>query len=72
MLELYRIDFKLLSAAAGCEVHGSALSTEKILDVPQPSSEPFLLPALPTAFSLIFATNPACKSMLATVHALTG
>ena len=70
MLGLYRIDFKLLSAAAGCEVHGSALSAEKVLDVPQHDSEPFLPPALPTDFSLIFATKPAWKSVLAKVHAL--
>ena len=70
MLGLYRIVFKLLSAAAGCEVHGSALSAEKILDVPQHDSDPFLPPALPTDFSLIFATKPAWKSVLAKVHAL--
>ena len=70
MLGLYRIDFKLLSAAAGCEVHGSALSAEKVLDVPQHDSESFLPPALPTDFSLIFATKPAWKSVLAKVHAL--
>ena len=72
MLGLYRIDFKLLSAAAGCEVHGSALSAEKVLDVPQHDSESFPPPALPTDFSLIFATKPAWKSVLAKVHALMG
>ena len=70
MLGLYRIDFKLLSAAAGCEVHGSALSAEKVLDVPQHDSEPFLPPALPTNPSHIFATKPALKPVLVTVHAL--
>ena len=69
MLGLYRTDFKLLSAAVGCEVHGPALSAEKVLDVPQHASEPFLPPALPTDFSLIFATKPAWKSVLAKVHA---
>ena len=70
MLGLYRIDFKLLSAAVGCEVRGSALSAEKGLDVAQHASEPFLPPALPTDFSLIFATKPAWKAVLAKVHAL--
>ena len=70
MLGLYRTDFKLLSAAVGCEVRGSALSEEKVLDVPQHASEPFLPLSLPTNSSLIFATKPALKPVLATVHAL--
>ncbi len=68
MLGLYRTDFKLLSAADGCEVRGSALSAEKVLDVPQHDSESFLPPALPTNSSLILATKPALKPVLATVQ----
>ena len=52
---------KLLYAAIGCKACGSALSAKRVLDVPQHASEPFPPPALPTDFSLDFATKSVLK-----------
>jgi hypothetical protein len=65
MLELVS---KLLSAAIGSKACGSTLSAKRVLDVPQHASEPFPPPALPTDFSLDFATKSVSKPVLRKTH----
>ena len=55
---------KLFPAVIGCEARGSALSAKKVLGVLEYASEPFPPPALPTDFSLDFASEPVWKPVL--------
>ena len=56
---------KLISAAIGYKIHGSAVSPKRVLDVPQHASEPFSPQALPMDFSLDFAKKAGMPDVFA-------